>query len=45
MVLLKAAPERMKPKAGDVHSLGSAAAVQGGQYAQQFPHVLLRYPR
>ena len=45
MVTLQAALERMKPKAGNVHSIGAAAAVQRGQYAQEFRDVLLRHPR
>ena len=32
---MQAAPERMEPKSGNVHSLGTAASIQNGQYAQE----------
>ena len=45
IVLLQAALERMKPKAGNVHSVGTAALVQGSQNSQKFPDVLLSHLR
>ena len=42
-VPMQAALERMKSKAGNVHSLGTAALVQGSQNSQEFPDVLLSY--
>ncbi len=42
---LQAALERMKPKARNVHSLGTTALVQGSQNSQKFPDVLLSHLR
>ena len=42
---LQAALERMKPKAGNVHSLRTATLVQGSQNSQEFPDVLLSHLR
>ena len=42
---LQSALERMKPKAGNVHSLGTAALVQGSQNSQEIPDVLLSHLR
>ena len=42
---MQAALERMKPKTGNVHSLGTTALVQGSQNSQEFPDVLLSHLR
>ena len=45
IVPLQATLEGMEPKARNVHSLGTAALVQGSQNSQEFPDVLLSHLR